>query len=109
MINIKTEIKIEFKNLKTALLIINYKDEYDFLTYNHPQKTYLNQGFTKESFIVTEGEYNNDIAQDLVERLRIFLSYYTLRKLMYCNKLTNFLDLKTQFTHIPDEYTFVEE
>lgn len=27
----------------------------------------------------TESEYNNDVALDLVEQLRIFLSYYILK------------------------------
>lgn len=101
----KTEIRLKFKNLKTGILIIKEKEkEYDFLIYNDAQQTYLNEGFRRESFIIVDGEYDEEVAKEFINRIKTML-YSNLNNIINqedCNKEKTFLGMEYNIVHIPE-------
>ena len=47
------------------------------------------------------------LIKDLIERLHLLFTHYTLEKLMYTNELEDFIGIKLTFSHIPEEYSFL--
>lgn len=102
-----TEMTINYENIQTKILILNKDEKYDFLTYNYKQKTFIDCGFTKESFKIKKGSFDIYVVKDLIERLHLLFTHYTLEKLMYTNELEDFIGIKLTFSHIPEEYSFL--
>ena len=100
-----TILRLKQDNFLTYMMILtdNTCSIYDFLTYDNQSSSFVDENFSKDSFI-TKNENPRKISK-MIEKIGDMINSIGLKSLMYDN-LQEYKGIKIESIHVPEEYTF---